>query len=79
MVNDTQFDFTLEHEVLMKYKKNTVFIVFQYDGFDMSKIVGVFDNRVAALKMVEIQTKSKEGLLYSHYLREFEVKKSVDK
>jgi len=75
MVNDTQFDFNLT-----KHKEiNSVFIVFQYDGFDMSKIVGVFDNRGAAVKMVEIQTKSKEGLLYSHYLREFEVKKSVDK
>ena len=79
MVNKTQFDVNLEHEVLMKYKKNTVFIVFQYDGFDMSKVVGVFDNRLAAVKMVEIQTKSKEGLLHSHYLKEFEVKKSVDK
>ena len=73
-MNKTQFDLNLS-----KSRLNTVFIVFRYDGFDMSKIVGVFDNRAAALKMVEVQTKSKEGLLYSHYLREFEVKKSVDK
>jgi hypothetical protein len=69
MANNTQFDLNLS-----KYSSDSVFIVFQYDGFELSRVIGVFNNRPAAQKLVELQTKSKEGLLKSHYLREFEVK-----
>ena len=72
MGNKTQFDLNLSRSNL-----ESVFIVFQYDGFELSKVVGVFNNRAAAVKLVELKTKSKEGLLNSHYLKEYEVKKSV--
>ena len=72
MSNKTQLDLNLS-----KSRSESVFIVFQYDGFELSKVVGVFNNRAAAVKLVELKTKSKEGLLNSHYLKEYEVKKSV--
>ena len=72
MGNKTQFDLNLS-----KSRLDSVFIVFQYDGFELSKLVAVFDNRAAAVKLVELKTKNKEGLLNSHYLKEYEVKKSV--
>ena len=72
MGNKTQFDLNLSRSNL-----ESVFIVFQYDGFELSKVVGVFNNRAAAVKLVELKTKSQEGLLNSHYLKEYEVKKSV--
>ena len=72
MGNKIQFDLNLSRSNL-----ESVFIVFQYDGFELSKVVGVFNNRAAAVKLVELKTKSKDGLLHSHYFKEYEVKKNV--
>ena len=71
MGKKTQLDLNLS-----KSRLDSVFIVFQYDGFELNKVVGVFNNRPAAIKLVELKTKSKDGLLHSHYLKEFEVKSS---
>lgn len=68
----------LKKKVCLMAKNNKVWIVFQHDGFYYSGVVGVFDSKEVATRVVTMLTQSDDGLLYNHYVKEFEVKKSID-